>query len=133
MINRILKTLMAAMVCTLFFTGCATTQNLLGTENYTMETVPHNQTFFRQIRAVEDDGAFRISGKLRLKGTLGVNIPDYVEVALLDEEGTVVETQRVGYYPRVLKGRNGHREARFSANFSKTPPPGTSIRLSTVN
>lgn len=131
--NHILKALMATTVCTLFFTGCATTQNLLSIENYIKETVPHRQTYFRQIWAVEDDGEFRVSGRLRLKGPMGANIPDYVEVALLDKDGAVIEKQTVSYYPRVLTGRRRHQEARFSAHFSETPPPGTTIRLSNVN
>lgn len=133
MMNYILKALMVATVCTLFFTGCATTQNLLSTENYIKETVPHHRTYFRQIWAVEDNGEFRVSGKLRLKGMMRVNIPDFVEVALVNQAGEIIEKQKVAYYPRVLTGRKRHREARFSAHFSETPPPGTTIRVSTVN
>ncbi len=128
-----LKTLMMATVCTLFFTGCATTQNLLNTGNYIQETVPHSQTYFKQIRALKVDDEFKVSGKLRLKGTMGVNIQDYVEVALLNKDGVVIDTQKVEYFPRVLSGRPRHREARFSARFSETPPPGATIRVSTVD
>lgn len=133
MINYILKALTIIIVFTLLLNGCATTQNLLTTKYYSKETVPNHQTYFKQIWAVEDDGKFRVSGKLRLKKTSRFHIPNYIEVALLDQKGVEIETQKVLYYPRVLTGRRKKREARFSAYFSKTPPSGSIIQLSNVN
>jgi hypothetical protein len=133
MMHYILKALLVATLCTLMFTGCATTQNLLSREHYIKKTVPHPKTSFRQIWAVADDGEFRVSGKLRMKGTMGTHIPEYVKVDLVDKDGAIIETQKVGYTPRVLSGRPRHREARFIARFSETPSPGITIQLSNVN
>lgn len=112
--------------------GCVTTRNMLGTE-YQKELVPHSRTYFSQVWAVEDDDEFRVSGKLRLKGNIGANVPDYVEVALVDETGKVIGSREVAYYPRILNGRRKHREARFTARFEETPSAGSVIRLSNVN
>jgi hypothetical protein len=112
--------------------GCATTQNMIGKE-LTKETVPNSKTYFSQVWAVADDDEFRVSGKLRLKGSLGYNVPDFVEVALVDDEGKIIEKQKVAYYPRILTGRRKHREARFTARFNQAPPPGSIIRLSNLN
>lgn len=124
---------MVMMVCVLFLSGCVTTKNLLGPENYGKEIVPHDKTFLRAVWAVEDKGKLKVSGKLRLKGTLRVNIPDYVEVALVDRSGAVLAAQKVAYYPRTLTGRKLNKEARFSAWFAEMPPVGTSIRVCNVN
>jgi hypothetical protein len=113
--------------------GCVATKKLFSKENYIKKTVPHQRTSFRKIWAMEDDGEFRVSGRLRLKRTMGANIPDYVKVDLVDKEGAVIDTRKVGYTPRVLTGRPRHREARFTAQFSEIPPPGITIRLSNVN
>lgn len=133
MINYILKALTITIVFTLLLNGCATTQNLLTTKYYSKETVPNHQTYFRQIWAVEDDGKLRVSGRLRRKGTSYLPIPKYVEVTLLDQKGVELETQKVLYYPKVLKRRRNRREARFSTYFTEPPPSGTIIRLSNVN
>lgn len=117
----------------MIFSGCATTQNMLGKE-LTKETIPNSKTYFSQVWAVADENEFRVSGKLRLKGSLGHNVPDFVEVALVDAGGKIIEKQKVAYYPRILTGRrNKHREARFTARFNQTPPPGSIIRLSNIN
>jgi len=116
----------------MFVSGCATTRNMLGTE-YRKESVPNSRTYFSQVWAVADDDGFRISGKLRLKGPFGINVPDYVEVALIDEAGNIIDSRKVGYYPRILSGRRKHREARFTARFEQAPPSGTVIRLENVN
>ena len=113
--------------------GCASTRNLLKTGDYVKETTPHSRTAFRQIWAVDDDGMFRVSGNLRLKGRVHANVPNYVEVTLVDTAGAVIEKQKVLYYPRILTGRKGRVEAKFTARFSKVPPRGTTIMISNVN
>ena len=112
--------------------GCATTQNMIGKE-LRQETVPNSKTYFRQVWAITAEDGFKVSGKLRLKGSFGHNVPDFVEVALVDVEGKVIEKQKVVYYPRILTGRRKHREARFTARFDQTPPTGSFIRLSNIN
>ncbi len=131
--NNILKSLIFVMLCAFMCSGCSATKNLLSKENYIKKTVPHQKTSFRKIWAVEDDGEFRVSGRLRLKGTMGANIPDYVKVDLVGKDGAVLETRKVGYTPKVLTGRPRHREARFTAHFNEIPPSGITIRLSNVN
>lgn len=116
----------------LFVSGCATTRNMLGNE-YQKEAVPNSRTYFSQVWAVTDDDEFRVSGRLRLKGSSGTNVPDNVEVALVDETGKVIESRRVPYYPRILSGKRKHRGARFTARFDQAPPPGTIIRLENAN
>jgi hypothetical protein len=101
--------------------------------DYIKETIPHKRTCFSRIRATEDNGEFRVSGKLRVKGIMRVYIPDFVEVALVDQDARVIEVQKAAYYPRVLTGRKLHKEAGFSVRFAKTPPAGTRIRVSNVN
>ena len=133
MINHILKALMIIMVSTLFLNGCATTQNLLTTGNYSKQTVPNPQTYFRQIWAVEDDGKLRVSGRLHVNGAR-MYVPGYVEVALMDEDLRITEKQKVAYSPKVFTNRKIRRRgAKFIAEFSEAPPPGTIIRLSNVN
>lgn len=127
------KMMATALISAMFMTGCATTGNLLETESYTKEKVAHPQTYFTLVRAAEDDGEFEISGRLRLKGHPGLDIPDWVEVALMDTDGTLIDSQKVLYYPRIMGGSKHSREARFIARFSETPPPGTVVRLSNVN
>lgn len=133
MINHILKSILLVTLSTSLIIGCSATKNLLSKENYTKNTVPHKKTTFRRVWAVEDNEEFRVSGRLRLKGSLGTNIPAYVKVDLVDKDGTVIETRKVGYTPSVLTGRPNRREAKFSTHFNETPPPGTTIRLSNVN
>lgn len=116
----------------LALSGCATTQNMVEKE-LTKETAPNSKTYFSQVWAVTDEDEFRVSGKLRLKGSLGHNVPDFVEVALVDDGGKIIEKQKVAYYPRTLTGRRKHCEARFTARFNQAPPPGSIIRLSNIN
>ena len=127
------KMMATAAISTLLLSGCATTGNLLHTKSYAEEKVAHPQTYFTQVRAAEDDGEFRISGRLRLKGQPGLDIPDWVEVTLLDTDGTVIDSRKVLYYPRIMGGSKHSREARFVARFDETPPAGTVVRLSNVN
>lgn len=129
----IIKAMMIITLGVFLFTGCSAKKNLVKKGEYIKKSIPHQRTTFRNVWAVADGGGFKVSGKLRLKGTLGNNIPEYVKVDLLDNEGNIVETRKVGYMPRVLTGRPEHREARFSAIFSKMPPPGTTVLLSNVN
>jgi hypothetical protein len=124
---------MVVMVCVLFLAGCVTTKNLLRPENYGKEIVPHNKTSLRAVWAVEDKGKLKVSGRLRLKGSLRVDIPDFVEVALVDRSGAVLSAQKVTYYPRTLTGRKLNKEANFSAWFAEMPPEGTTIRVRNVN
>ena len=120
-------------LCFLILTGCATTQNELTTGKYIKKTIPHNTTSFRQVWAVEEGGKLRVSGKLRLKGISRVNVPGNVEVALLDQNGNVLASQKVIYYPKVLRNKRGRRAARFTAIFNEAPSPGSTIRLGLVN
>lgn len=112
--------------------GCTTTRNMLGKE-LTKETVPNSKTYFSQVWAIADEDEFRVSGKLRLKDSLGMNVPNFVEVELVDDGGSVIEKQKVAYYPRILTGRRKHREARFTAHFNQAPPTGSVVRLSNVD
>jgi hypothetical protein len=74
---------------------------MLGKE-LTKETVPNSKTYFSQVWAVTGDDEFRVSGKLRLRGSFGHNVPDFVEVELVDDGGSVIDRQKVAYYPRML-------------------------------
>lgn len=128
-----LKALMMTAFCALIFTGCASTYNLLNTDKYSKVTVPHNRTYFNRVWAVEEDGRFKVSGRLRVKGNTRAFMPKFVEVVLLDSNGMVIDKSKVTYSPRVLSRRTRHRGARFAAYFMATPPAGTTIRLSNVN
>ncbi|MFN2368204.1 MAG: hypothetical protein ABR605_04545, partial [Desulfurivibrionaceae bacterium] len=118
-----IMTVVSVIGAVMFLSGCAASQNLVGKE-LTKETVPNSKTYFSQVWAVEDDKEFRVSGKLRLKGSLGFNVPDFVEVAMVDAGGKIIEKQKVVYTPRILTGRRKHREARFTARFNQAPPAG---------
>lgn len=133
MFKPILKPIMALMVCALFFTGCASTHNQLRTDQYAKELVPHHRSAFSRVRTVAEDGELKVSGALRLKGMMRVDIPDYVEVALIDQSGAVIAAQKTAYYPRTLTGRKCRREGRFSVRFPEMPPEGTTVRVSNVN
>lgn len=133
MFNNIFKSLMGITVCILLFTGCATAQNLLKPEKYGKELIPHDRTYFSRVWAVEDNGALKVSGRLRLKGMMRIDIPDYVEVALVDRSGAVIASQKTTYSPRVLTGRKRRMEGRFSTRFPEMPPEGTTVRVSNVN
>ena len=121
------------MTCFLFLNGCMTTQNLLSTDRYMQENVPNRQTSIREVWAIEYNGGLRVFGRLRVNAT-GLNVPGYVEVALLDEDRKIIEKQKVAYYPKVLTDRKIRRRgAKFIADFSEAPPQGTIIQLSNVN
>jgi hypothetical protein len=128
-----LNSWMVVMVCVLFLAGCITTTNLLRPGNYGKEIVPHDKTSLKAVWAVDDKGKLKVSMKLRLKGSLRVDIPDFVEVALVDRSGAVLSAQKVAYYPRTLTGRKLNKEAKFSTWFAEMPPGGTSIRVRNVN
>ena len=133
MINHILKIFLLTVISSFLLYGCATTKNSLNTSDYIINAVPHQQTKFRHIWAVEYNEEFWVSGRFYIKGTSVVNIPDQVEVDLLDQSGAVIETQKVVYYTKFVAGPRNRKEARFAANFKETPPPGTTIRLSIVD
>lgn len=133
MFNHIIKAIMLSAICGLILTGCANTNNLLNTDKYSRVTVPHNRTYFNKVWAVEEDGRFKVSGRLRVKGNTRAYIPQFVEVALIDDAGMIIEKRKVAYSPRVLTRRARQRGARFSAYFMATPPAGSTIRLSNVN
>ncbi|MDA8141149.1 MAG: hypothetical protein M0036_21100 [Desulfobacteraceae bacterium] len=136
--QRIIRTALFALAGIVALTGCATTgtlvaQNLLSTGMYKKEFIPDPETYFTQVWAVEDKGQLRVSGNLRLKGFIGLNVPDYVEVALLKPDGAIIDAKKVAFYPQHLHGHEGHMEARFRATFAQAPEAGTTIRLSNVN
>lgn len=131
--EKLFKTLLFATACALFFTGCAATTPSLNAESYRKETIPHRHTYFTQILTGKDEKGFTVSGQLHMKRGRVFNIPDYVEVALLDKDGDILKTQKVAYSPPLSTRRKHHTGAGFSANFVETPPPGSIIRLSNVN
>lgn len=131
---KILQSSAAAFILGIWIlvAGCATTHNMLGTE-YKKEFVHDPRAYFSQVWAVPDNDAFKVSGELHLRGTIGVNTPDYIEVALVGTAGEVFEIRKVAYYPRTKNGRGMHRKALFTAQFDQTPPTGTVIRLKSVD
>lgn len=131
MTHHIVKIITTACICILGFAGCAATQNRLGKE-YPTDVIPNHKTYFSQLSAVEKDGAFRVSGELRLRAN-GGNVFGYVEVALVEKDGSLMEIQKVAYHPRILNGIKRHRTARFTARFTQAPPFGTTIRLGNVD
>ena len=133
MFNHIIKALMLSALCTLILTGCANTSNLLNTDNYIKETVPHKRTFFNKVSAMEEGGRFKVSGRLRVKGHTHSYIPKFVEVTLIDSAGMIIDKMKVVYSPRMITRSVRHRGARFAAYFMETPPAGTTIRLSNIN
>jgi hypothetical protein len=135
--KRVIRMTLFALAGILALTGCATTglktENLLSTGQYRKEVAPNSETYFTQVWAVEDNGALRVCGYVRLKGFVGLQVPDYVEVALVKPDGTLIDAQKVAFYPHHLHGHKGHLEARFRASFAQAPMAGTTIRLSHVN
>ena len=117
---------------TFLMSGCAAAHNMAGSE-YRQELVPDSQTYFSQVWAVADDDEFRISGRLRLKGGVGTNVPDFVEVTLVDESGKTIERREIAYYPTRLADRRKYRQARFTTVFDQLPAAGTVIRLAMTN
>jgi len=128
MMNHIPKIVIVSALSLLLF-GCVASENLFETGVYVKKIEPHHSVFLFRLRAVEDNGSLKITGRLRLKGSLGINVPDYVEVSLLDKEGVEMATQIVSYQPKVLRGDSGRIKARFSAEFPKIPQPETVIRF----
>ena len=131
--HPILTAMMAMLLNLLLFMGGAHAENLLSGGKYLKETVPHRQTDFRNIWVENDEEGLRVSGKLYLKSMRAFNLPRYVEVSLVDKDGSIIETRKVEYYPRALTGGGRGQESKFSTLFGKTPPEGTTIRLSNVN
>ena len=116
----------------MILSGCATTRNMMGAE-YQKDLVSNSKTQFRNVWAVADEDGFRVSGKLRLKGSGGANTPKYVKVSFVDDAGKAIDSQKVVYYPKILRSKGNRREARFVARFDLAPPAGTVIRLENVN
>lgn len=112
--------------------GCVTTQNMIGTK-YTKEVIPNSAIYVTQVWALANDNEFTVSGKLMFKGFIGANIPDFVEISLIDKRGEVIEKQKVAYFPRTISYRRKHRKARFKALFTQVPPSGSTIRVSIVS
>jgi hypothetical protein len=134
MTKRVLVILLLALLVIVSLSGCAaSTANLISAGFYEKQTIPDKKTYFSRIWAVEDDGGLRVSGYLQLKGAIGVDIPEYVEVALVKPDGDLLEAKKIAYFPRSLYNRPGHREGRFRTTFTQVPPQGTTIRLSNVN
>ncbi len=114
--------------------GCAMANHLMCTWQYRMEFVPNTQTKFSQVLAIEEDGKFRVGGYLRLKVLNPIDVPDYVEVALVTTDGEILDMKKVPYYPqKSLHGRKCHKKGHFSAIFPKVPLAGTTVRLNNVN
>ena len=78
----------AFIVIAMLFSGCATTRNMMGSE-YQKVLVSNSKTHFGNVWAVADEDSFRVSGKLKLRGSGGVNVPQYVKVSLIDDAGKV--------------------------------------------
>lgn len=125
------------MMAVLFFgaiivlSGCVTTRNMIGTK-YTKEVIPNSAIYVTQVWALANDNEFTVSGRLRFKGYIGTDIPDFVEISLMDKRGKVIEKQKVAYFPRTLIGRKKHRKARFKALFAQAPPSESIIRICIV-
>ena len=135
MMNHILKIFATTAIGIFLLFGCATDQNLFNKRVYTLNEVPNYRTYLTRLRVVEDDGAIIVSGRLRPKRTHGgINIPDYVTIVLINQEGDVIDSRNVPYIPipKIFTGRDESWEARFSATFYHIPPPGTIIQLSNI-
>lgn len=122
------------LICIEVFAGCAITKNQLSIRQYRMEFVPNTETKFSQVLAVEENSTLRVGGYLRLKTINPIDVPDYVEVALLTPGGEVFDLKKVPYYPpKSLHGRKCHKQGHFSVTFPKVPSAGTTVRLNNVN
>lgn len=126
------KTIITLMVCGLLFSGCATRRNLISKGTYKKDVTSSPQVAFSRIWAVEDGDAFKVSGELKRTGVV-VDIPNHVQIELVNQEGEVIDKKKVDYYPTSLTGVRGRREARFSAEFDTSPPIGAAIRVSLVD
>lgn len=108
--------------------GCAT-NNLFEEKGYKKEVVKNSHVFFTNVWAKKENGKLVIRGQI--KKTVNVSrTPKYVKVELVSSDGSIQETRKIGYVPRILSNRRRHRTARFSAEFDHIPPQGTIIRFS---
>ena len=135
MTKRVFTTLFLTLSVAVFlFYGCATSMtNLVNSGYYGKEIISDKRAYFSRIWAVEEGGELRVSGYLKLRGAIGFDIPEYVEVSLVKPDGELLDAKKVAYFPRSLYDRQGHREGRFRATFAQAPPQGTTIRLNNVN
>ncbi|MGB5156235.1 hypothetical protein [Desulfobacterium sp. N47] len=132
--KKYLQLAMLVLICIEAFAGCAISENQLSTGRYRMKFVPNTETKFSQVLAIEENNKFRVSGYLRLKVLNPIDIPGYVEVALLTPNGEVFDLEKVPYYPeKSLHGRKCHKKGHFSAIFPEVPSAGTTVRLNNVN
>lgn len=140
------KTLAINCICVfsliVFIFGCSTKQGLIGNNKYIKKTIPFKNGHFAEIIAVEADGALTVSGKIRPIDAIGEKPGSQVEVSLLKEDETILETQIVKHtpiyvplpnIPKRINGINMKLEYRFTAHFLKSPPAGTIIRVSSLN
>jgi hypothetical protein len=124
--------MLAAVIATITLSGCAAGSRWTA-KNFRTELVPSSKIYFSQVRTTEERDGFKVSGKIRLKGSSAANLPDYIEVTLTDTAGNAVATRKVPYSGVLVGSSRRHREASFSALFAEVPPQGTVIRLSNVN
>ena len=121
-------TLMLAAVITIL-SGCAAGGRWTE-KQFSTELVPSSKIYFSQVRTIADSDGFKVSGKIRLKGSSSANLPNFIEITLLDIAGNVIATRKTPYSGIWNGSTRRHREASFSTLFAEVPPHGTVIRLS---
>uniref|UniRef100_UPI004055B100 hypothetical protein n=1 Tax=Candidatus Electronema sp. TaxID=2698783 RepID=UPI004055B100 len=126
----LLKTALAAFAAAAVLSGCAASGI---PHDFAKELVAHPRTYFSQVRTTAGADGFRVSGKVRLTASPNAGIPNTVEVALTDPAGRVIDTKKVSCTGLMNGSNRRHREGRFTALFSETPPIGTIVRVSNVN
>lgn len=112
----------------LFLTGCETLENR-SDERFRIEATPGSRLTFRQIHTAETDEGFIVSGKVRARGVAVTGFKNDMTVALVGDDGVIIESRKVQYFPRIMRSRSRLPESHFSARFKKVPPFGTTIIL----
>ena len=69
-------TLMLAAVITIL-SGCAAGGRWTE-KQFSTELVPSSKIYFSQVRTIADSDGFKVSGKIRLKGSSSANLPNFI-------------------------------------------------------
>lgn len=112
------------------FCGCATdTVAYVKNEPILFERVPSKDAYISEVYAYEEDGELVIYGKVkRTAASCCDPVRGYVDIALVDPEGFVLDAANTMYTPRnIPKVRS--RSSSFRTTFPHALPDGVTIKV----
>jgi hypothetical protein len=115
-----------------FCCGCSFNRDLVATNQVSITTDPGANVMIVGPQVIANGDEVRISGAVIRKPGNETAMAGYVEIAAVDQNGTVTDTVQASLNPRRIP-TTGDRQSTFDFMALGVPPKGTTLRASFVD